>query len=347
VNLGASDWFKKATMIGYARISDEQQDKASKKEKDPLKKPILIAQKNEVNEALKRSKLPQAKEWFMEVESGTKRDRPAWLKLQSRVKELVAKGKRVVVVVKDPSRWSRNARHGMRVIDDLHELGVPVYASNAGIQTGSVGDLHPTEELLFIQLTGSGAFVSQVQKEKADRSVDVSKELGIMAGKGTSLFPFAEKDPVTLTEANLYRLSLPKKEGGWSNQQFYDTISLQTQPHGISPQGVKNEIKRIQTRRKNLNEEEYQAWTEYRQKIRNLLIEAEHDPFARTTKEGAINWPVRALMRMVGRYLSEPEKYRQRSDEEIQEILDDFPTYLSGKDADKYRAIVGKRGRRR
>lgn len=345
MNLGASDWFKKAHIVGYGRISDEQQDKASKKQKDPMKKPILVKQREEVERQLKSLKLPKPKEWFMEVNSGTLRNRPAWMKMQSRVKELVASGKRVVVVVKDPSRWSRNARHGMRVIDDLHEIGVPVFAANAGIQTGSVGDLHPTEELLFLSLSGSGAFVSQVQKEKADTAVDVSKELGIMSGKGTSLFPFAEKDPLLLIEENLYRMNLPKSEGGWSNQQFYDTISLQNQPHGISPQGVKNEINRIIQRRKDLNEEEYQAYLDYRTMIRNKLVEAQHDPYARVTKEGSIDWPVRSLMRMTGRYLAEPNKYRQRSIEEIDEILDNYTEYLSGKDADKHRAIVGKRGR--
>ena len=342
-SLGPSDWMKKATILGYARISDAKQDTASRKEKDPLKKPVLIAQMDEVNKSLKNLKLPKVKEWFAEVRSGTERDRPKWIEVQGRAQELAAEGKRVLIVVKEPARWARNARHAFSAFDVLHEKGIPVLAAREGIQTGSKGDLHPTEELLFVQLGGSSAFVSQEQKKKADTSVEVAKEAGVTSGKGTTLYPFAAEDPLDVYVENIHRVSKKKKDGGWSKQSFRDYVADTTSPHGPAATAVVGVGNKEIERRKKLNAEEYQAWYDYRKKIRNLLIEAEHDPLARATKSGDINWSVRALMRMVGRYLDEPWKYIQRSDEEIQEILSDYPKYLSGKDVEKHNVIVGHR----
>jgi DNA invertase Pin-like site-specific DNA recombinase len=347
MSLGPSEWFKKAHILGYGRISTAQQDTNFIKETDPAKKPVLMKQVEETERHLKQGKLPKPKEWFLEVESGTRRDRPKWQSLLSRAHELVLKGKKVVVVVKEPSRWSRNARHGLRAIDDLHEIGVPVLAAREGIQTGSLGDLHPTEELLFLQLSGSSAFVSQEQKKKADTSVEVSKELGIMAGKGSSLYPFAKKEPITLIQENIYRITQPKNEGGWSKAKLHEHVSDMSSPNGPSVQAVKKLIETLELNRKKLNDAEYREWLAYRNIIRNILIERGHDPFARTTDEGTWDWASRALMRMVGRYIAEPWKYSQRSMDEIQSIIDNYEEHLSGKDVDKLDVENRRRAKRK
>ena len=349
---GASDWMKdkKTVVLQYTRISDRQQSKEDRKKgKDgkPLpakKKPALIEQKKYVDDLLKANKLPKVKNenWFAEVQSGTDRDRAEWNALMARAQELVHQGKRVFIAVQDPSRWSRNTRHSLVALDRMHDLGVPVFAVREGIQTGSVGDLHPTEELLFVQLQGGASFVSQEQKKKADISVEVSKEAGVMAGKGQPLFPFARIDPLTAYYDQLPLLTVKPKEGGGSTV-FKETVSAMTQPNGVSPSGMTRFTKAEIERRKKLTQQEYNDWFEYRKMIRDFLIEFQHDPFANRTESGKINWKARALMRMVGRYLKEPWKYSQRSDLEIQSILQNPKKYLGTKDLLRWDNIVGHR----
>lgn len=342
---GPSPWMKKATVLGYTRISSNSQDTADKKITDAKKKPILIAQLKEVQQGLKAQGLPQIKNdnWFAEIESGTNRDRGQWRAVLAKAQELAQKGKRVFIAVKDPSRWSRNTRHSMVAVDRMHDLGVPVFAVREGIQTGSTGDLHPTEELIFLQLQGGASFVSQEQKKKADKSVELSKEAGVMSGKGTSLFPFARQDPLDAYTEQLPLLSLTPKQGGGSTA-FAGTIEGMTMPNGRTATSV-NRLKEDELeRRKNLTDAEYQAWYDYRKMIRDILIELDYDPYAtKNNREGKISWKAKALMRMVGRYLKEPWKYSPRSEDEIQKIMKSPKEYLGTKDLLRYRQLVGKR----
>jgi DNA invertase Pin-like site-specific DNA recombinase len=343
---GPSDWMKKkgTTVIQYTRISDNQQSKEDKKTSDAKKKPALIEQKKEIDDALKAAGLPAVAKanWFAEVESGTNRDRGQWKAAMSKARALAHEGKRAFIVVKDPSRWARNSRHSMVAIDQLHELGVPVYAAREGIQTGSVGDLHPTEELLFIQLQGGASFVSQEQKKKADASVASAKEAGIMSGKGQPLYPFARMDPLEAYYDQLPLLTIPTREGGGPTA-FKATVAAMTAPDGPTASGMVRLIKGEEERKAKLTDAEYQEWLEYRRKIRALLQEFGHDPFANNTKAGPINFKARAVMRYAGRYLKEPWMFKPRTDEELDEIMTNFKQYLGTKDLKRYAAIVGKR----
>ena len=341
---GPSDWFKKAVPLAYTRISTDQQDKSDKSKAEAKEKPTLIDQLDFINKNLKANKLPQVKKknWFAEVGSGTDRGRPQWIALKGRAAELAMNGKRAFIVVKDPSRWSRNTRHSLVALDRLHDLGVPVFAAREGIQTGSVNDLHPTEELLFVQLQGGASFVSQEQKKKADESVAKSKEEGIMSGKGTSLYPFARMDPLDAFRDQLPLLTLKPSEGGGS-EALRMTVHHMTEPNGITPSAVQRERNREAERIKKMSEKEYQEWYDYRKMIRNHLIRLEHDPWARTTKAGEVDFPARALLRMTGRYILEPWKYTQRTDEQINEYLDNPKPYLSFDDTALWKKLISKR----
>ena len=338
---GKSDWMekKKTKVIDYTRISDEQQSKDDKKNTDPKKKPALIQQRqfNEMGDNGRK-----ADYWIAEVVSGAKRDRAGWRMVMLKARELTHKGHRVYIRLKDPSRGFRNTRHAMVAIDQLHDMGVPIYAVREGIQTGSVGDLHPTEELLFVQLLGSGSFVSQVQKAKADEAVDLSKAEGVMSSKGQPLYPFARIDPLDAYYEQLPLLTVPTKEGGGPTV-FKETIAGMTAPNGPTAQSMVRFIKNEEDRRAKLTDAMYQQWYDYRKKIRVLLQEFKHDPFANNTDEGPINFKARALMRMVGRYLKEPWDYSPRTDEELDDIMRNPKNYLGTKDLKRYAAIVGKR----
>jgi hypothetical protein len=342
---GPSEWMRKAIPVGYFRISDDKQDKSDRGIKDAKDKPTLIDQFNSTNADLKKAGLPQVKKAnaFFEVASGTDRDRRKWLDARAKNHDYTLKSKRSFFVVQDPSRFGRNTRHAFRALDEMHDEGVPVYAAREGIQTGSVGDLHPTEELLFVQLMGGASYVSQVQKEKADVSVAKSKEgKGIMAGKGTSLFPFARMDPQEAFTSQLALFTLKPKEGGGSSA-FKGTVEGMTAPHGPKFSAVAGMMVKDAERRSKLTDKEYDAWLAFRTKIRNILIEREHDPWAKGTKAGDVDFGTRALMRMAGRYLQEPFKYGARDDSEIAEYLDNPREYLSFDDSALWKSVVGHR----
>ena len=341
---GPSDWMKKAKVVVYTRISDRQQAKDDRKKSEAKEKPALIQQFNYVKRELKANKLPTPKkeDWYAEVGSGTNKERPQYKALIARAAEESLRGKRVFIAVQDPSRWSRNIRHSFAAIDRLHDLGIPILALREGIQTGSVGDLHPPEEALFVNLQGGASFVSQEQKKKADQAVQETKDAGVMSSKGRSLFPFARIDPLDAYEQQLPLVGVPKNEGGGVTA-FRGTVEGMTAPRGISQAGVirfGDDYERI---KKVLTAEEFEQWRQYRSKIRDLLKEIGYDPYERPTPIGREDFKATALMRMVGRYLQEPEKYTQRTDEEIKEILENPKDFLGTKALMRYVAQVGKR----
>ncbi len=343
---GPSDWMKKAIPLAYTRVSTNDQDPKSAGIKERKKKPILIRQFKFINESLKRLGLKQVKDadWYAEIASGATRNRGRWAAIQQRAIELANEGKRSYIVVQDPSRWARNTRHSMSAIDTLHDFGVPVFAAREGIQTGSVGDLHPTEELLFLQLQGGAAFVSQEQKKKAEAAVIESKKEGTLSAKQQSLFPFAKRDPLDVYLENIDILLAPVKAGIGGPQAFAVTVSNLTNPEGPGVSAVKVRMRKDEAeRRKRLTDAEYKSWRAYRKKIRDILIKRKSDPWAKNTSPGEYDFGSQAMMMMVGRGLVEPWEYRQRTDKEIQEYLKNPKPYLSVSDSKIWRSTVSKR----
>jgi len=347
---GKSEWMDKGTPLAYTRISSNDQDKSDQSKKNAKKKPTLQKQFKFINQRLKIDKLPEVKDsnWFAEVGSGTNRDRGQWKALMQRAQVLSLEGKRPFIVVQDPSRFARNTRHAMVAIDTLHEAGIPVYAVREGLQTGSVGDLHPTEELIFLQLLGSSAYVSQVQKDKADQSVSTAKEEGTMSSRGYSLFPFAKQDPLEVFYEHIDVLRTPpfKKDGKWQGgpNAHATIVSNITGENGPSINSVKNTLRNAEMKiRGDLTQKEYDSYRKYRTKIRNILIERGSDPYATVTDAGKYDFSTQALMMMVGRSLQDPSKFRQRTDKEIQEYLTNPKPYLSVGDSKIYKSTVSKR----
>jgi len=348
---GKSEWMIEGTPLAYTRISTNDQDKSDKSKKDAKKKPTLLRQFKFINSRLKLEKMPEVKasNWFAEVASGTNRNRGQWVALMQRAQALSIEGKRPFVVVQDPSRFARNTRHAMVAIDSLHESGIPVYAVREGLQTGSLGDLHPTEELIFLQLLGSSAYVSQVQKEKADLSVETAKEEGTMSARGLSLFPFAQRDPIEVFYEHIDVLRTPPykdEDGKWKGgpNAHATIVSNITGENGPSINSVKTRIRAAEKlAREGLTPKEYKSYREYRTKIRNILKERGADPYATTSSAGKYSFPAQALMMMVGRSLQDPTKFRQRTDKEIDEYLKDPKPYLSVKDSGIWKTTVGKR----
>jgi len=347
VKFGPSEWMKKATSLAYTRVSTNDQDPKSSEEKTVKKKRILVKQFKFINDELKRLGLPKVtnSNWFAEVKSGAHEDRGQWQALQKKAISLANEGERVFIAIQDPSRWGRNILHAFAALNELHKFGIPVYAAREGIQTGSEGDLHPTEQLLFGQLSGGSAYVSQVQKEKAEQSVETAKKEGTMSAKGLSLFPFAKVDPLDayLDNVNIL-LAKPVVAGKTGPNAFSMVVSALGGIDGPSKNSVKTTFRTAETkRRKHLTTKEYNQWRRYRDKIRKILIKRNSDPYAKGTKAGDYDFPSQALMMMVGRSLTEPHIYRERTDKEIKEYLENPKPYLSVKDSKIWRATVSKR----
>jgi DNA invertase Pin-like site-specific DNA recombinase len=330
---GFAPWMKKARVFGYARISTEKQSAADRKQTDTMKKPVIKRQIEEVNTTLKGLGVKQIKagDWYAEVASGTRRDRPQWLKM---IAEAINEKGPALVVVKDPSRWARNTRAAVRQADELMMAGVPVFAVSTGLQTGD--DTHgrrPSEFFFFLVNSGFAAQTSEIQAEKAISGVARQLKEGALAGEGTSLYPFARSDPYAVILQN------PDLQKTLSKNKFAEMINLVTGDDGPSIGAAKASVNKFTVIRAKLKPKELEEYMEFRQRLRDILLEKDSDPWtSRTkTKKGskANYYQMRALLRMAGLYLAKPYEYAPLFEHRIQEIMREFPRFLSDKDKDR------------
>jgi DNA invertase Pin-like site-specific DNA recombinase len=329
---GASDWFKKATMIGYARISTDKQSKDDRRVKTVKKKSTIKRQMKLVNDTLKAQGLPQVKDenFFAEIASGRKKDRAEWRKAIA--KALATKG-RVVMVVKDPARWARNVDNAVQAWVPLKDRGIPVYAVVTGIQTGTEEELRPQESFVFLLNSGFAESQSTEQAVKARLGVARQKEEGVLAGKGTSLFPFARRDPLRVYLENMDMLTQPR-----GRAKLARLVELESMPNGMKAQSVQNLQRRVLKRLEGLTPDEMESYMEYRDNIRERLQRIGADPWAvKGNSKGKPDFKANALLRMTGAYLKDPSEFQQRPDEELNEIELNFVEFLSDKDKERIR----------
>ena len=331
-NFGASDWFKKATMIGYARISTEKQSVDDKRVKTVKKKSTIKRQIKEVNDALKAQGLPiiKDKNWFAEIASGTKEDRAQW---KAAIAKAMETDGRVVMVVKDPSRWARNVDAAVTAWKPLKARGIPVFAVTTGIQTGTKQDLRPSENFFFLLNSGFAAQTSEVQSKKALQAARSLADAGILSGKGARLFPFARRDPLRVYLDNMDMLSEPR-----GKTKLARLIELESMPNGMKQQSVQNLLRREKARRETLSPDDYDSFIDYRDNIRDRLKAIGADPWAtKGNSKGKPNFSSNALLRMTGAYLKTPSDFNQRPNSELDEIEKNFFEFLSDKDKDRFK----------
>jgi DNA invertase Pin-like site-specific DNA recombinase len=326
--IGPDDWMKKATPFGYARISTDKQSVEDKRVDDPKKKTTIKRQIKEVNDALKAKGLPEIKpeNFYAEVASGRRRDRPEWLKVRAAA---MAHPGRAFMVVKDPSRWARNSNAAVIAWDPLMQREIPLYAASDGLQTGTATDIRPNELLLFQMASGFAANVSDVQSKKAGSGVKRQREEGAIAGKGTSLFPFASVDPLKVFQDNKKMLG----EGRSGPANLKRAIGLISNPNGMKAQSSVNLFNREKARRENLTPSKYNEWRDFRERMRQRLIRLDSDPWASGgNKNGKLDYKANALLRMSGNYLKSPWMFEMPTEDFLNEVELNFPQYLSDKD---------------
>ena len=325
--LGPSDYFKKATMYGYTRISTDKQSVDDKKQTDPKKKATLIRQFNEINALLKAQGLPQVKKqnWYAEVASGTKRNRTQWIAAR---KAALENNGPAVMVVKDPSRWARSVDWSVEAWIPLKERGIPVYAVADGVQTGTALDRRPTENFFFLLNSGFAAQVSEVQQKKAEKGRDRQRAEGAADFKGASVFPFARKDPVVIYNDNFDILG--RKSG---NADMKRRIEQDSMPNGMKFGAAERFNKSMAEIRTRLTQAEWLEYIAFRQRLRERMKAIDSDAWAtKGNKQGKVDYRSNALYRMSGLYLKEPYEYPMPTKTFLDEVEKDFPEYLSDKD---------------
>jgi DNA invertase Pin-like site-specific DNA recombinase len=327
MSFGASPDFKDATMYAYTRISTDKQTTEDKKQTDAKKKTTLKRQFKEINDALKAQGLPQVKpsNWFAEIASGTRVDRPQWLKLREAA--LNHEGK-AVIVVKDPSRWARNVDAAVNAWTPLKERGIPVYAVITGIQTGTAQDIRPSENFFFLLNSGFAAQTSEVQKKKATEAIKRQRAEGAADFKGRSLFPFARVDPY---DAIIENMDIMNEKKG--KARFRRVIEQLTMPNGVKVGSVDRIVTDINKLRTNMKPQEFEDYLNFRRNIRDRMKDIGYDAWGVTGNDrGKLDFKSNALYRMTGLYLKDPINFKQPSQEFIEEVLTDFPRFLSDKD---------------
>ena len=327
MSFGPSDYFKKATMFGYTRISTDKQSVDDKKQTDAKKKKSLIRQFNEINAELKKQGLPALKKenWFAEVASGTKQNRTQWI--AAREAALNHDGI-AVMVVKDPSRWARNVDWAVEAWIPLKERGIPVYAVVTGIQTGTVLDRRPSENFFFLLNSGFAAQVSEVQQKKAEEGRDRQRAEGAADFKGRSVFPFARKDPVTVYNDNFDILGRPNGPADMKKR-----IEADSNPNGMSYSQADRFLKAMNAIKVRLNQTEWREYLEFRERLQERMRMLDSDAWAtKGNKQGKLDYRSNALYRMTGLYLKEPFEYPMPTEAFLERVEKDFVEYLSDKD---------------
>lgn len=327
MSFGPSPDFKKATMFAYTRISTDKQTTEDKKVKEAKKKTTLKRQFKAINDALKAQGLPQVKpqNWFAEIASGTKVDRTQWKKLREAA--LNHQGK-AVVVVQDPSRWARNVDAAVNAWTPLKARDIPIYAVVTGIQTGTSKDIRPSENFFFLLNSGFAAQTSEVQKGKALEAGKRQRGEGAADFKGRSLYPFARVDPY---EAILDNMDMLSVKG--SKARFSRVIDQLTGEDGVNASAVERIVNDLNKLRTELSPEEFEDYLQFRSSIRDKMKEIGYDAWAVTgKKKGKLDYRSNALYRMTGLYLKDPINFAQPTTEFIEEVLTDFPKFLSDKD---------------
>ena len=208
---------------------------------------------------------------------------------------------------------------------------MPVYAIADNIQTGTNIDRRPQESLWFLLNQGFSSLQSTEQTVKAEAGVERQESEGALAGEGSSLFPFAVRDPLAVLLDNEYLLNQTK-----GATKLKNLIETQTMPNGmkaVSVAGLRTKLKEL---RSNLSAQQFDEWLEFRTMMRNWLIELDADGWtgrlniSKGSKENY--YPARALLRMAGLYLVRPHEFRQPSKDYLEDVVANFTQYLSDKD---------------
>jgi len=342
-------FMRKAEPFVYARISTQEQ--AEKDVGKPLDQQTpMQEQVIEIKQKLKELGLkpPKKENIFYDIASGYTMNRE---NLKAMLAKVYAFEKPAFIIVREPARWSRNARLSGIQEGELYLRNIPIMEAQNGLITSTAKNPRAYEDFMFSIGQGVSTIELDVKRKKNIQKAASFREQGIYASAASSLYPFARQDPLEVMEAN-YDMITRKKEEGGGKEAFGRFLIASTAPNGMTTTNQWVRLKKADDdARANLSAEDYQAWRAFRAKIRDLYREKEYDPSpyatVRTTRSNQkhIDWGIRAVSRMVAGFIQFPTDpaYRISTDDEIQDYYTNFKDYLSDKDAKLYRRLVSKR----
>jgi DNA invertase Pin-like site-specific DNA recombinase len=344
---GIPAWMKKATPFVYLRLSSEYQAKGDAGK--PLdKQSWSIDQLEAVKSFLKANgmKMPKEANIFRDLASGGTMDRAG---LQSLIEAVMSAKGRAYVAVVEPSRFGRNSTLAFEQLAPLYRKDIPLLSTDDALVSGTLKEPRTNAHLLFTIRMGVSEVERGTLSTRVNRRIGQRKKQGILSAAIGSLFPFARKDPLDVLLENESLIDVPTNEGGGQNALGRLVVS------GSAPNGAPAmswtaaERKRLEPIRAKLTPEEFNAWKDYRRKIRAIYASRDFDP-ARGAKVESLNrkdidWGVKALNRMAGGFIAQPynDIYFPLEDETIEDILATPLEFLSDGDKKLYRRIVSKR----
>jgi len=137
-------------------------------------------QEAELRRWLKRNEIPESSvEWFIDKETGTTLDRPAFKRLQG----AVFGGRIRTVLVWKLDRLSRRLRDGVAVLADWTERGVRVVAVTQELDLSG-----PVGRMVAAVLLGLAEIENEYRRERQAAGIKVAKKQGRYKGRQRGTF---------------------------------------------------------------------------------------------------------------------------------------------------------------
>ena len=334
------------------QISTEQG--RADKGKPPEKQQIFKNQLETIKMYLKKYGLRSVKpeNVFYEIASGTDPTRPQWKNAINRAVNM--KGK-TFLVVKDPTRWSRDSFHGHRMAIGPREADVPIAFATDDMVMGTLQRRDSDAETLFgiKMVLSQGATTRQSARVRA--GLEALKARGRYIAGTLPLWPFATRTKEYLLENE--QASRNIRDGGIGRLKFGRMLRSALGPLGPGDQWHLKAIKKIDEIRDYYASKEdpegFDRWLTFINRIRDLEEAEQFDGSGLKNKPkiGRPSFKVKALRFRFGGYMTQPQVekdgvplYEIPTEESIAETFDNIPDYLSTDDAVLYRRKVAKRG---
>lgn len=340
--------------VAYLRISTSEQGGADKDKPLPKQK-IFQNQLATIQAYLKRNGLKQVdpENTFYEIASGTDPTRPRW---KEAISKAVNSKKAAFLIVKDPTRWSRDSFHGHRAAIGPREADVPIAFATDDMVMGTLQRRDSDAETLFgiKMVLSQGATTRQSARVRA--GLQALKDKGVYTSGTLPLWPFAVRNPWEyLIENEAAAQSV--KDGGLGKRKFGRILTSALGPYGPGGQWhAKAIIKLAQLRDYYASKEDpegFDNWLTFINRIRDLEVAEQFDGsgLRNKPKVGRESFRVKALRFRFGGYMTRPNEekdgqpiYEIPTEESIAETFDNITDYLSTDDAILYRKKVAKRG---
>jgi DNA invertase Pin-like site-specific DNA recombinase len=296
---------KGAKVFAYGRVSTVKQEGS------------LKAQKAAVKEALESKGYKKDFDWAAHQYSGAKLDREVLVDQIIRAVASRKKGNKVVFVVRDFQRFSRDPydvgilyKNTPSFEESLWFNDIPIVSLNDGFVTGTKSKPSPNADLIAPILVAAGGSEISIRKKQSQGGLAESAEAGIIAGTPRNLY---YKEPLNPMREYVRMFRAGVKQGkiatrlGRSSSWAKDTKSYfnDTFP-GWYKEG-ENEL--------------LDDWL----LVTDIIREFEQAHGSRTGRD-AIKRMI-AISRKTSGYLKFPNKYPAPSREDIQGYFDDFKLY--------------------